>query len=274
MLRPADYDRLKGCKDIKEAETILKGFGFSGNDLPEMLKNRRERVWETCLELCGGDSDISAMLIQNDFHNIKCVLKSAMAGVSYEELLYKPANIDCGKLYSCAESGSFETMTDGYREVYEEALAIYNARGAQAMELYLDRTEAELFGENTEGFMGSYAEMLKLCANLRIYLRSELDEESYETALCSSRLIDKTALIIGKSDKRAVLVKEGYGEAWDAYRRSPELLDKWCREKIYNFLGSAEYDFFGIGAIVLYFVRAMEELVKIRLALAEGAENV
>ncbi len=274
MLTKEALGRIEAALDDNEIKQILRSCGYVGDTVSEMLHKERKRVWDTCLELSDEDGEISAALLMNDFHNIKTVLKCAVCNMHWEELMYEPTNVDCEKLYECVGAGSFSGLFGEYRDICEKAYNRYKSGGLLALEVYLDRTELEKMGEKTDGTAHKYTELLKLLANLEIFLRAkESEEEFFEEALCSCELIDKGALIRGRENRKEALTKEGYGDVWELYKKSPHLFEEWCDERKEKLLSEAEFDFFGEGAVFAYLIKKLDELKKIRLAIVMGGNS-
>lgn len=266
LLTKKDYIQLSES-NTSEAENLLKSRGYDGENLSEMLENGYSSLWDLCIELCG--DEMEPFIIRNDFHNIKAVFKSVLSGEDWSRLIKSPSNTDCVKLAEAFKSGDFSDTE--FADICPEVYSIYSAKGIRYAEAYLDKSEFTLMTDKSSGFTKGYVQLLALCADLRIYLRSR-DKSFLQEALIENSLIDIDYLKRG-ADKGETLSGLGYAQAYEKYIISPSDFERYCTDLISEYIKSAENSFFDFDAVLAYFVRKETEFKNIRLTLYAGEEN-
>ena len=271
MLKKEDYTAILNADGAEEIMRILRSKGYEGGTISDMTENERRKVWDLCFELCGNIPQMKTLMLADDFHNIKAVLKATMSDREWESLIYEPTDIDCGQLADAFKKDDFSEIDDRFSQICENAYKIYVKSGdGQSVEIYLDRAELEKMAEESEDeFVRGYREILALCANLRIYLRSDgKDSDFLENALVRCSLISKQSLVKSRKSKEETLRDEGFKEAYDLYSRSPAEFEKYCDNMVIEYAKKAEMSFFDFDAVLGYLVGKMTEIKNIRLAAA------
>lgn len=269
MLNQSGLRELAQCRDAQSVMQLLEKKGFSGDNLTEMLENEQKKVWDTCIELCGDDEPMKALLAENDYYNIKAVIKAALSGKNAEEFMLYPSDIDADEIYSSVKTGDFSALDEKTSKICSNAVRIYAESGsAQRLETYIDRCSGEDFLEKSKcsDFLHGYAELTVLIKNLRIFLRG--DKRISEEALIPCAGIDIDALK-NASSKRDALEAQGLGAAYDIFDKSPGEFELFCENMIADYIEKAKTDFFDFGAVLDYFVGKQTEIRNIRI-IASG----
>lgn len=269
MLTDGDFEMLLDY-DWDEIIRFLRGKGYEGEGLEEMLENERRKVWELCIGLCGDEPLLGAALAENDFYNIKSVIKSVISGVSWSELIYEPTRIDCAELEKAIKSADFSGLDDKFAVICKRAYEICAKKtDGRAIELYLDKQQLLMqLTESAESeFVHGWAEQLALKADLNIYLRSEgASAELLKEALTENSLIDVNALARGAESREETLAAEGYGEDFRIFQHSASEFEKLCDNRVTEYLKKASMSFFEFDAVLAYLEAKKTEIKNIRIA--------
>lgn len=269
MLNQSELRELSQCSNSESIMQFLEKKGFSGETLAEMLENEQKKVWDTCIGLCGDDEPMKALLGENDYYNIKAVIKAALSGKDAEEFMLYPPMTEAEEIYNSVKSGDFSALSENTAKICSNAVRIYADTGsAQKLETYIDRCCGEDFLEKSKcnDFLHGYAELTVMIKNLRIFLRG--DKRILEDALIPCGSMDIDALKAAAS-KRDALEAQGLGTAYDIFEKSPGEFELFCNNMIADYIEKAKTDFFDFGAVLGYFVGKQTEIRNIRI-IASG----
>lgn len=252
--------------DIPGLENLLKKKGYDGEDITNMLENERKKLFEICVGLAENEEAKDVLFAEADFHNIKAIIKAVVSDKNFEELIYRPTTLDVTALFEAIKSGDFSGVGKKLEDVCRTAFSVYKQKGAQEMELYLDKTQmAEAISKST-GFVKGWLEREALFKDLKIYLRSVgVSGDFLENALSDNSLIDISALISSDKSKEETLSVLGYKKEYDIYLKSPSAFEKYCDDEVMEYLQNAKMSFFDFDAILGYFEGKKTEMKNIRL---------
>ncbi len=252
----------------EELADFLRSHGYVGDSLWEMLIKERERIWELCRDLCRGDEMLDVLMMDNDFHNIKAVIKSVLSKNDWKELIYEPSGIDCTQLEVAVKNNDFQYIDDFYGDICRKAFEIYKTDGGQAMEIFLDKKHYStvLSRSRRDSFVYGWAERKALILNLKIFLRTEgASREFLEKALVENNLIDVFSLVNGSKSKEEILLEQGYQKEYDIWKNSPAKLEKYLDDMLTGYLKNAQTEFFSFAPVLGYFEGKKTEIINIRL---------
>ena len=269
MLTDAELRELTQCRDTESIMQFLEKKGFSGETLADMLKNEQKKVWDTCIDICGDDEPMKALLTENDYYNIKAVIKAALSGKDAEEFMLYPTDIDAEEIYGSVKTGDFSPLDETISKVCSRAVRIYAETGsAQKLEMYIDRCGSEVFLKKSKcnDFLHGYAELTILIKNLRIFLRG--NKHILEEALIPCDSIDIDALKNAAS-KHDALVAQGLSAVYDIFDKSPGEFELFCENMITDYIEKAKTEFFDFSPVLGYLVGKHTEIRNIRV-IASG----
>ncbi len=251
---------------LEQFENFLREKGYDGQSISEMAENERVKVTEICSNLCDNDLVNETLFLENDFHNIKAVIKSVITGLDWNELIYEPTSIDAEELQNAIKSADFSGIPERFLKVCQKAYEIYKKSGGQAMEMYIDKTKISEIISKTDGFVRGWAELKALCTNLKIYLRtSGASKDFLENGLIKNNLIDVHTLIESDKSKEEVLSAMGYKNEYDLFLKSPTGFEKHCDDMVTEYLWKAKTSFFDFDAVLGYFEGKKTEIKNVRL---------
>ena len=273
MLTDSDFLKMLDY-NISELAEFLRGRDYSGENLWEMLENERSKDWQLCFDLCDGDDMLDVLMSENDFHNIKAVIKAVLSGNNWHELVFEPSGIDCQSLEAAVKNNSFQSIDERYSQICLEAFELYKNRGGQAMEIYLDKSRYErlLLESEKNSFVYGWAQRKVAVANLKIFFAGSDVPGLIENALIKGSMIDTDSLAVGKASKETVLTDMGYLKEYQLYEKSPTRLEKYFDDSVMEYLKNAQTEFFEFAPILGYFEGKKTELVNIRL-IAYGRKS-
>ena len=151
--RLLDRSKLEKMIDSKTPEDALKilidaGYGESSggisysraNGYERLLREERKKLYRLLSELTEKSDALNVFLLNNDYHNIKVLLKAEFLGINADDLLLEPATIPVENMKMIIRDRSFKQMPGYMSQAIEESIDIFNrTRDPQQIDLILDR---------------------------------------------------------------------------------------------------------------------------------------
>ena len=117
LLKQSDLIRFASAKDVSELGTMLRDKGIgdqaSNTSVPEMLRYENEKLFKYLMDIAPDVSLFEPFLYENDFHNMKAVLKAVIKNTGYEKMILSPLSypLNCLKrLFRKSDLIFFPTM--------------------------------------------------------------------------------------------------------------------------------------------------------------------
>ena len=278
LLTNADIDRLLGAKDAAEVASFLADKGYGGGaEMPELFAKERERAWDLIREVAPDFSLFYPLLVPNDFHNAKAVLKGTISGLDYAPLLMQPSVLPPEELKSAVDARKFSSLPDWIGPALETAYdALTHTGDGQLTDVALDHAclEAILrFGEaQKDAFVRGYCACVVQTADLRIAARSAATGKRaafLESALVPCGRIDTASLTVaaleGVSAVADWMDANDWPDAASALRSSPAALERWCDNALTDYVREARYAIFGISPLYQYLASKNAEIAAVRV---------
>jgi len=281
MLTQQDLDALLLADSYASALHLLSEKGYRDAEekpLDVLLKNELERAWETAREVYPAEAPIDVLLYQNDFHNLKTILKANAANQSWQELVLSPSVCDPQLLADAIREKQFGDLPDFLQEPAEASYQILTEYfDGQLMEIAVDRfaylAMKQRAKQEKNDFLIGWVERNILCANLEIALRaSHRTKEFLEGALIPCTLLDTDALLLSALEGRESVISKiadaGYPQGADAATESLGKFNQWCAHFLMDYLKIAKQSCFGFEPILAFLVAKQREIQSVRIILS------
>ncbi|HHW45328.1 MAG TPA: V-type ATPase subunit [Clostridiales bacterium] len=286
MLKKSDIEALLSVSSLEEALRILsdKGYEYSktgqGIDTDTMLKEELLYIWKEVKDACPKDAPIYILLYQNDFHNLKAILKSVFSGVAYESLMMEPYTISPGEIYHAVSEGKIENLPEIIREPAANAYDILaRDNDGQLAEIVLDKALFSLMYKaavsSKNDFLMDWVDLNIALMNMKVALRGAYSGKSREflrdsMLQCKRINADELANASAQdiSNLLEVFRQSGFEEAADAARQSISAFEKWCDNELIRFIQPARYITYGFEPVFGFLVGKQFELKAVRMILS------
>lgn len=284
LLTVGDMEQLVSASDIDNALGMLadKGYGNidDGIDYEQVLKDNQVKAWELVSSITPNKNELDFLLVKNDYHNIKAVLKSTISLRSDDGCYIEPTTLDIESLKNALKTGDYselpEYVADDLRQAYE--LAARTGDG-QLTDVTLDRLalrHMNKLGEETgNGFIINLIELITAVADIKIAVRgarTKRDAVFFDSALCPCATLDIEMLKINalktEEDILEYLERTEYSDVVAQIKDSNSAFEKWCDDEIMQYMDDAKLDIFGIAPIIAYYYAKETEIRNIRIALS------
>ncbi|MBQ7128447.1 MAG: V-type ATPase subunit [Clostridia bacterium] len=291
LLNSSDIDRLVAAKSEDEAIAVLqeKGFLSAGENIENALSSVVLKSFSLIKEIAPDKSEFDFLLIKNDFHNLKTVLKGVITDTDYKDYLISPSVIDIGTIETAVNEQKFSILPKYMSDV---ALNAYNyfvtTSDGQLSDICIDKGSLEavltLSQDNKNGFIRDLGELIVASIDMRIAVRAAKIKQSdniLKQALCDLKSLSAEKLIFAAGEGvEAVadyIANTKYSAAALELSKSVGDFEKWCDNALVDFVSSSRYSSFGPGPLAAYIVRteALQKTVRIiisgkRTGLAEN----
>ncbi|MCL2013459.1 MAG: V-type ATPase subunit [Oscillospiraceae bacterium] len=288
MLQRADLEAMLALPSEKDALKYLadKGYGNSGSKTAagaeEMMKNELEYTWSEVQNACPEGAPIDILLYQNDFHNLKTILKSIFDGSvsGYESLLLGPYITDPAFIYESITTGKTDDFPPLLRDAAKRAYDILaSTNDGQLAEIELDKAAfsamAEVAANSREPFLIGWADLSIALLNMSIALRGAKAKKSKSFltgAMLKCKNIDNSVLLnaaeSGLTEVIAAFTQCGFEDAAKAAEESVSEFERWRDNKRLNYLKAARYKAFGFEPLLGFLVGKQTELQSVRIILS------
>lgn len=270
LLDTSDIDRLVSAKSEEEAMAVLqeKGFLSAGETIENALSSVVSKAFSLIKEIAPDKNEFDFLLIKNDFHNLKTVLKGVITDTDYEEYLIKPSVIDIETIKTAVKEQKFSILPKYMRDVALEAYNYFvTTSDGQLSDICIDKGSLEavlaLSKDNQNEFIRDLGELIVASIDMRIAVRAAKIKQSdniLKQALCETKSLSSQKLIAaaaeGVSAVGEYIENTKYSDAATELSKSLGDFEKWCDNALVNFVSSSRYSSFGPGPLAAYIVRA------------------
>lgn len=268
MLTHSDMQTLIASSGIEDAKRFLRERAWVGESAEELLKNELENAWKKAYEVCPKEAPIDLLLYENDFHNLKTVLKATVANEKWENMILSPYTVSPDDIETAVKTKNFDDLPEHLGDTAREAYSLLTSTmDGQLAEIFVDKAEhlavLDRAKSTKNGFLIAWAELLIELADFKTAWRCAV--------LNKSRDFVKNALINPKEQLIAPLsaiieeIKKIYP---DAETESVSAFEKWCDNKKLAYAKGAKKDSFGFAPIMAFLIGKSFEVKAVRIILA------
>lgn len=247
LLTSADLEQLMAAPDEAALVALLRDKGFGDPAVPaataeELLRQQMGETWRYLFSLLPDASLLNALLLRNDLHNAKCLLKGVLSDREVDALLLHPALTEPRIVCDAVKAKNFAELPEWMARSLSSAYDMLAQNGdAQRADAVLDRAAMEEMLALAKATRVPLLEHLVAAtvfyADVTLALRAarvRMPESYLDIALCPCEGVDlyswKKALRGGENEMMALLSHiDAFdcAEAMEEYRRSPVFFEKW-----------------------------------------------
>ena len=286
MLKKQDIEKLLSSSSLEEALRVLadKGYGnIKTGQIPDaetLLKEELAYIWREVKDACPKDAPIHILFYQNDFHNLKTILKSVFGRTAYESLMLEPYTVSPDVIHRAVTAGNIESLPDIFKSAASEAYYILaRDNDGQLAEILLDKALFTLMRETAEKskntFLINWVDLNIAIMDMKTALRCAYSgkvTDFIRDSMLDCRLINANELASASAQGVSAVLKyfaqAGFEEAAKAARESIGAFEKWCDNELIRYLQPARYKTFGFEPIFGFLVGKQFELQSVRIILS------
>lgn len=273
MLTRSDIEALITAENTPSAKKILTDRGWEGDTVDELTKNELKRAWAAAYEVCDEQTPIDILLWENDFRNLKTILKARAAKADWSNMVIEPCTIAPENFAKCIAEGDFDALPEFMSEVAANAYKILTTTmDGQLMEIYVDREEQlaliKRAREERDSFLIGWTELSAMLNNMKAAWRCKRASKSEEfTAEVLVPFDDMCERLVKAETVEAVLevIKSEYA---DADISSLGAFERWCDNKRIAYVRGVKAECFGFRPIMSFLIGKSFEVQAVRIILS------
>lgn len=267
MLTSSDINTLISADGIASAKRFLLEHGWTGESVEELLKNELENAWTRAYEVCPKEAPIDLLLYENDFHNLKTVLKASVQNEKWDNMTLSPFTVSPAEIEKAIKSKNTEELPEHLKDVTAKAYKLLTSTmDGQLAEIFVDKAFhlAVLEGAKKEKseFLIGWAELLIELTDYKTAWRCALSQKPKDFV--------KNALIKPKDslmDTEAAVIEEIKKNYPDADTETIGAFEKWCDNKKLAYAKKAKAESFGFAPIMAFLIGKSFEVKAVRIIL-------
>ena len=283
LLSDTDLNALLMSSDVDAVMRLLrdKGWGDNTDCRPEeLLALEENKLWEFINETVDDISVLNFLLIPNDYHNLKVILKCITRDLEPDSMLIEDSVEDAKTIYEAIKSREYGDLPEYLQEVAQDAMTtLLQTSDGQLCDIIVDKACMEhvyrLGKESKSDIIRLYCELFVVAADIKIAIRcantkKKLDFIRRALAECDTLDVERLAQAAfeGKDEVIAYLGTTEYRSAVDAIETSMSAFEKWCDDYMTNAMKPQKWEPFGIGPVVAYIIARQNEIKAVRMILS------
>ena len=289
LLSDTDLNALLLSSDADAVMRLLrdKGWGDNTDCRPEeLLALEENKLWEFINETVDDISVLNFLLIPNDYHNLKVILKCITRDLEPDSMLIEDSVEDAQAIYKAIKSREYGDLPEYLQEVAQDAMTtLLQTSDGQLCDIIVDKACMEhvyrLGKESKSDIIRLYCELFVAAADIKIAIRcantkKKLDFIRRALAECDTLDVERLAQAAceGKDEVIAYLGTTEYRSAVEAIETSMSAFEKWCDDYMTNAMKPQKWEPFGIGPVVAYIIARQNEIKAVRMILSAKLNNL
>ncbi|NSW90529.1 MAG: V-type ATP synthase subunit C [Firmicutes bacterium] len=301
LLDKGKFDRMIDSKTPGEALKILveAGYDESATDITgkayeyeKLLREEQKKLYRLLRELTDESKVFDIFLLNNDYHNIKVILKSEFLGIEDNTNLLESVSIPATNLKMMIRERDFEQLSFYMKEAIEECIDTFNrTHDPQQIDLILDRAYFKHVVELANNLEISFIkELLKITVdltNIKTFLRLKklnMPVGFLQKNLMPGGKIDNNIFIRNMDLPLEGFVDTMKGSAYENICKkgidsfintgSIAVFEKLADDYLIAFAKKVKYKTFGIEPLIGYLLAKENELKNVRIVMVGKINNI
>ena len=281
LLSKSDYDMLvnAGGKDTIIRILNEKGWNINPKSIFKSLEDEAAQTWKLIEESVPDASIIEALIVENDFYNLKAALKANFSDLDIEKYYISPCTFDSSLLTYAVTHNDFRNLPGHIMQTAETAYDSYaeNSSG-QDTEIIIDKACIETclaLADKADSKLLKTIMLIRCAqANIKIAKRCVLcgkSKDFTENALCSCPGIDNDELIEVVSDSEKLsgyLSKTPFMFMKEAPAESFTDFENYCYDYIIGLTRQSKWDIDGPDPVISYWFIKSSEIRNARVIIS------
>lgn len=283
LLTAADLEGLIAAKDLDAALKLLTDLDyadFSLVDIDEVLKQKEKSAFEFICDIAPDKNLFDFLIVKNDFHNIKAVLKAIVSNVDYSPFVLEPCLVEPEIIKTAVEEKNFSLLPDWAVEPVKQGFNLLTeTMDGQRLDIYLDKqyltVAFNMAKESKEEF--SFALVNRQCAIANMLVVSRAAEMGKEKAFIKDALVpcdlfdnDRlvSAALEGKKELAEYIKESGFTDVSENLLKGMVAFERSLDDLLIDFVTSARYQSFGVSPLIAYYLAKVSEIKTIRILIS------
>lgn len=280
LLTKQFLDRLMTEKDEL---SLLLDRGIISRDCCDLFDGISENLndaWNFISDIAPDIKKLYFLIVKNDFHNAKAVMKGIMSNHDGRKYFISPSIVDGDVLYDAIKNKDYDSLPEFLGDCLNKAYEILTSTNdGRLFDMFMDtsslRAMIHLSIESKNDFCIRFANENVAVYDIKIALRASVSNRSrafYDYAFCECDCIDteglKRACERGTDEVISFLSNTKYNELVMEYKKSFASFERKCDDYIMSLTDEAKYKSFGIEPLVSYYYAKETECKMLRIVLS------
>ncbi|MBQ7687928.1 MAG: V-type ATPase subunit [Clostridia bacterium] len=283
LLTESELNTVIAAKSHEEAVRRLreKGYDLTDGDAEALDKKLRE-TWELLQSILPDERQMDAVLIKNDFHNLKVILKALVNEKSTDGLFRFPSKYDPEELKALVFARQNDKLPPELQHCDRSAYNILTkTRFAQLGDSVIDRAAMEwsidYAKKADDPMIEKLAQLQAALTDIKVIYRCILTGKAdsfKKRAVCDCSYFSKQTLIDAAqtlNDFFAFLASTPLQNAGRALEESPAVFEKYADDAVTELLTAGKSEIFGITPLLGYWFAVNTEILNLRIILSGKA---
>ena len=283
LLNASFMEQLASSGSYDNARRLLSDKGFlefaTHSDPNVALADYMTKTWDYLMEITPDRDALKFLIVKNDFHNLKAIIKGIVANTDGKKYCIKPCILDAEDVFNAVKVKDYESLPKWMSGVAEKSYEILTTTlDGQIFDMFADRASLETmisFAKNSGyDFCEEFANTFVAVTNIRIALRLSAFTGSHsllDYAFSECKGLDiselKKAVLKGKDEVVAYLSGTDYAELVAGAEKSGSAFEKECDNYLMNMLDEVKRISFGIEPLVAYYYAREIEWKNLRITV-------
>lgn len=283
LLSISNIETLINSSDYSEALKNLSDMGYSNLDtlgedavLSGVVRDAVELIYSSAPD----NKCLDFLIVKNDFHNLKALLKCMVSGTDASQFLLSPSVVDAGLFKKSLESKDYSELPEFVSDTAERAYELVTKTlDGQKLEVFLDRkcleAQVKLAFESKDEFSVSLANLMCAIFDFKVALRCLRTNKDFDfiiDALAPCPLLDVnrlcSAVLEGEDALCAYIKLLGFSSISDCITKGYAAFEKTCDDILMKKVKNAKYQCLGIAPLAAYYFAVDAEVKTVRIILS------
>ncbi len=283
LLKQSELLHLLSAEDTFELANMLKdkgiGDGLSNNPI-QIIKNHTSELWQYLTDIAPDMAYFDPFFYENDFHNLKAILKCILKEKDYNRFIIVPATVDVKLIERAFKEKRFEVLPENLSTAAKKAYDVLSQSGdsqladgiidAACMTAQLSRAKECRLALVTE-----IIEALVFYSNIKVAIRAAEAQKTadfLEQCITENGVIPKKDVVkaaLGGKEKVLKLLegvdKLGGAQAVKAYCQDPWRFEKFVDDLIIKKVLRCKSITMGVEPLLAYMLARKYEIKNLNI---------
>ncbi len=268
LLSKPFVEQLADSADYNDVNRILADAGVDG------LEDYMVKTWDFLCEIAPDKKALEFLIVKNDFHNLKSIVKGIVAGTDGKQYCIRPCVLDIDYLEEKLVQREFEQLPKWICETAQQSYGLLtSAMDGQLFDMLIDKASLKAvrsFAELTENeFAQRLAEIVVAVANIKVALRIAGTKKGgafLDNAFCDCAVLDadelKKSVLKGKDAVFEYIQTTKFSTLCN---RTTADFERECDNLIIEYLQSAKNISLGPEPLICYYYAREAEWKMLRI---------
>lgn len=281
LLSKQDYEQLITAPDKETVIRLLtdKGWPLPENAAAEDATKAEDAAWKLIRECAPNSEALNALIVKNDFANLKAAVKAVFSGLAPSQYFSTPCTVDPAVIAKAVTEKCFSDLPDFLQEPCQTAYeAVTEQQSGQSAESVIDKASlAYRVASAAKAGSPLLCELTAFecaAADIKIALRCVKTEKSVDfmrDAMCTTHCFDTEALISSAESVESVaafIEKTSLAFLAEPIREGFSAFENACLDYTLKLIEPAKWEIFSPDPLIAFWIRRVNEVRNARIILS------